>query len=140
VASPTQPRAHFWDLLESPKFSLAQAKARLRAGWVLRGLPVEQTYCSAGGAGGYSAYLRGPAGELGQLTDKSLAGLMLQVAPLVEALDQTTITLSVPFGEKDAAKALGAQWDGTNRTWHVRPSHAAQCGRWIAAAAMAKNG
>lgn len=32
------------------------------------------------------------------------------------------IYLAVPFGEKDAAKALGAQWDGVARKWWVPPT------------------
>ena len=27
--------------------------------------------------------------------------------------------LTVPFGEKDEAKALGARWDATVKTWYV---------------------
>jgi len=29
--------------------------------------------------------------------------------------------LSVPYTEKDAAKALGAKWDPTRKTWYVPP-------------------
>lgn len=125
--------AHFWDLFESPKYSLSQVKARLRAGWTLAALPPEQTYCSAGGVGQYSCYLRGPAGELGQLTDKSLAQLALADRPAVIALDQSTVQLKVPFEEKEEAKALGANWDWQSRTWRVRPAHASRCAKWIAA-------
>lgn len=29
------------------------------------------------------------------------------------------INLVTPFAEKDAAKALGARWDGTKRVWYI---------------------
>lgn len=130
-ATPVAFAAHFWDLLEAPKYSLSQVRARLRAGWTLAALPAEQSYCSAGGVGQYSCYLRGPTGELGQLTDKSLAQLGLTEQPPVIALDQTTVVLKVPFGEKDEAKSLGATWDGQSRAWRVRPAHTSRCAKWI---------
>jgi hypothetical protein len=34
--------------------------------------------------------------------------------------DEDYVALSVPFAEKDAAKALGAKWDAENRIWRVR--------------------
>jgi hypothetical protein len=130
---------HFWDLLESPKLSLTQVKARLRAGWSLFALPPEQLYCSAGGVGQYSCYVESPAGELAQLTDKSLAQLELSNMPAIKPLDQTALTLCVPFEEKAAAKALGARWDWSTKSWQVRPAHAEQCAKWLPTAVHAQN-
>jgi len=130
---------HFWDLLESRKLSLTQVKARLRAGWSLSALPPEQSYCSAGGIGQYSCYLESPSGELAQLTDKSLAQLALIDAPAIKSLDQTAIALRVPFEEKDAAKALGARWDWSTKSWQVRPAHANQCAKWLPTASVASD-
>ena len=29
------------------------------------------------------------------------------------------VNISVPFADKDQAKALGAKWDGTLKTWYI---------------------
>jgi DNA helicase-2/ATP-dependent DNA helicase PcrA len=43
------------------------------------------------------------------------------------------IYLAVPFGEKDAAKALGAQWDGVARKWWIAPTAPTRLfKRWMA--------
>jgi hypothetical protein len=34
--------------------------------------------------------------------------------------DEDYVTLTVPFVEKDAAKALGAKWDGAVKAWKVK--------------------
>ena len=38
------------------------------------------------------------------------------------AADSWDGVLSVPFAQKDAAKALGARWDAARRTWAVPPA------------------
>jgi DNA helicase-2/ATP-dependent DNA helicase PcrA len=44
------------------------------------------------------------------------------------------IYLNVPFGEKDAAKALGAQWDGVARKWWISAAMPTRpFKRWMAA-------
>lgn len=35
----------------------------------------------------------------------------------------TRFNLQVPYAEKDAAKAAGAKWDPTGRTWYSERSH-----------------
>lgn len=46
--------------------------------------------------------------------------------------DEDYVTLNVPFAEKDAAKALGAKWDGAVKAWKVkkRPDMSA-FSRWL---------
>jgi len=37
-------------------------------------------------------------------------------------MSNTKIYLSVPYAEKDAAKALGARWDATAKKWYATPN------------------
>lgn len=123
---------HLWDLLDAPRLSLTQIRARLREGWALRALAAEQHYVSAGAAGCYSHVLLGPNGELAQLTDRVFAQLEGVECAAELRLDTSTVTLSVPFAEKDEAKALGARWDAGARTWVTRPGHTEAFARWLA--------
>ena len=34
-------------------------------------------------------------------------------------INATRLDLTVPYARKEEAKALGARWDGTQRTWYV---------------------
>src|SRR5687767_8012323 len=50
----------------------------------------------------------------------------------VEDSDEQWVELKVPYSEKDAAKALGAQWDARKKTWYARSAHViAACQKWI---------
>jgi len=48
--------------------------------------------------------------------------------------------LDVPFREKDAAKALGARWDGAARRWYVEGGDLAEFRAWLPAEAGAGAG
>lgn len=39
--------------------------------------------------------------------------------------------LSVPFAEKDEAKALGARWDPVRKCWYVQDKDLAPFERWV---------
>jgi len=44
------------------------------------------------------------------------------------------VNLSVPFAEKDQAKAAGAKWDGKARTWYIdADTDMGKFSRWIKA-------
>lgn len=46
--------------------------------------------------------------------------------------DEDYVALSVPFAEKDVAKALGAKWDGERKVWLVkRQADMSQFARWM---------
>ena len=47
-------------------------------------------------------------------------------------MDERGLVLSVPFSEKDEAKALGARWDPDLRKWFVpKGSDTKPFARWI---------
>jgi hypothetical protein len=42
------------------------------------------------------------------------------------------VNLQCPYDDKDAAKALGAKWDGVNRTWYiVDPGSLEPYAKWL---------
>ena len=43
--------------------------------------------------------------------------------------------LNVPIEEKDAAKALGARWDGEHKKWWCHPADKEKCSKWWPAGA-----
>ena len=43
--------------------------------------------------------------------------------------------LNVPIEEKDAAKALGARWDGEHKKWWCHPADKEKCRKWWPAGA-----
>ena len=59
-----------------------------------------------------------------------------QARPRHRIITRMRINLATPFAEKDAAKALGARWDGALRTWYITDvADLTPFRRWIADAA-----
>ncbi len=55
----------------------------------------------------------------------------------VGSTNDERVDLSVPFREKDEAKALGARWDPVSRTWYAPPGiDLANMGRWLPAGVL----
>lgn len=55
-------------------------------------------------------------------------------AQYLDDRDEDYVALAVPFAEKDAAKALGAKWDGAARVWRVkRQDNMSAFARWMPA-------
>ncbi|NIJ09349.1 phage/plasmid primase-like uncharacterized protein [Sphingomonas vulcanisoli] len=52
--------------------------------------------------------------------------------------DKPRILLSVPFAEKENAKAAGARWDRDARSWYVEDGQQAAVARWIPDAEQAR--
>ncbi len=56
----------------------------------------------------------------------------LEETPSVSASPAQKIYLAVPFGEKNAAKALGARWDAERKSWYAsNATDAARLSRWL---------
>ncbi len=55
-----------------------------------------------------------------------------KAAGAVTSTKEGVFFLTVPFGEKDEAKALGARWDAAKKKWYVPPGKdRAAFERWI---------
>lgn len=63
-----------------------------------------------------------------------------QLAHVVQRImRRMRIDLQTPFAEKDAAKALGARWDSSKRTWYIQNvADLAPFQRWIPAGTTAQ--
>lgn len=128
---------HLWDVLEAPRASAAEVRAKLRLGWQLYRLPDAMTYCSAGGAGLYSHVLAGPHNEMRQLTVRALPD-PLPPCPVL-ALQMDTLALQVPYADKDLAKARGAKWQSDRKAWCIRPCDAPLFAQWLPDGALTED-
>ncbi len=69
----------------------------------------------------------------GSGTIARLPGARVSVVGLiVRSMDDGWVWLDVPYGEKDAAKALGARWDPAVRRWYAQLARAEGLARWAA--------
>ena len=58
--------------------------------------------------------------------------LILEETQAVSASPSQRIYLAVPFGEKNAAKSLGARWDAERKSWFAtNETDAARLSRWL---------
>lgn len=121
---------HIMDLLGSEKVGSNQASSLIRAGWQLRRLQPNDSYCSFGAAGIYTHCLYDGQRGLRQLTEKAMQGLVLTSEDVME-FDQSWLILDVPFEQKEAVKAAGAEWMPVFGHWACTPSQAADFAQWM---------
>lgn len=130
---------HIMDLLGSEKVSGKQAASLIRAGWQLRRLQANDSYCSFGAAGIYTHCLYDGERGLRQLTEKAMQGLEVKSEDAM-VFDHTWLILDVPFEQKEAVKAAGAEWMSVFSHWACTPSQAADFAQWMKSPTLAVTG
>lgn len=130
IPSTDQFPLHVRELLKSPRLGYVSAMSHLKRGFMIRKLA--KPYGSAGGAGIYSHCLYDGLRGFCQITDAILEQLPApdtSLAPL--AFDETMLALEVPFDQKDAVKAAGADWLPMFRRWGCMPKDEAKFEQWL---------
>lgn len=71
-----------------------------------------------------------PDGRIAFVSDRADGMSLLDSLPPLE-ISYRLVRLSVPFAEKDAAKAAGAVWVGHEKTWACAPACLDKFKQWI---------
>lgn len=118
---------HIWDVFAAPLVTVRQATSKLSQGWRLFAL--SQTYGSSTSL--YSKILRGPYGELAQLTDRTVNLLPSQELAGLIQLHCDVVALRVSYEDKNQVKELGAIWSPIIRNWVCRTSDTLIFESWL---------
>ncbi|WP_341744669.1 DUF5710 domain-containing protein [Azonexus hydrophilus] len=116
------------EVISAERLSASKVSAKVRAGWVWHRLVPGFGAC--GGTASYSRALVAPDGTLAFVSDRVEGIEQIDTLPTLE-ISYRLLALTVPFTEKDAAKAAGAVWVGHRKTWACAPSRQAEFAQWI---------
>ena len=114
--------------LNAAKLSPSEVAAKVKAGWAWHRL--NPSFCTSGGAGVYSRALVSPAGDVAYVSDRAIGPDARGGLPEI-LIDGTLVPLTVPFEDKDRAKALGAVWISWRKTWACAPDQVEKFSEWI---------
>lgn len=117
------------EVVNAERLPATKVPAKVKAGWMwVRLVP---GFGAAGGTASYSRALVAPDGRIAFVSDRADGMDVLDSLPPLD-ISHRLVRLSVPFAEKDAARAAGAIWVGHQKTWACAPARADEFKQWIA--------
>ncbi len=115
-------------VIKAERLSVSKVSARVKAGWAWHRL--EPGFGACGGTASYSRALISPEGVIAFVSDRAQGMELIDTLPAL-AIGYDLLPLSVPYEEKEQAKALGAIWVAHKKTWACPPDTANRFERWI---------
>jgi hypothetical protein len=123
-------------VINAERLSASKVSARVKAGWAWRRL--EPGFGACGGTASYSRALISPEGVIAFVSDRAKGMDLIDTLPALP-ISYDLLPLTVPYEEKEQAKALGATWVGHKKTWACDPDAANKFKRWISKDAQVFN-
>lgn len=123
-------------VIKAERLSASKVSARVKAGWAWHRL--EPGFGACGGTASYSRALISPEGVIAFVSDRAEGMDLIDTLPALP-IGYDLLPLTVPYEEKDQAKALGATWVGHRKTWACAPEAADGFKRWLSEDAQVFN-